>query len=127
MKRDSIVFEILEKETKRQMEGQLPKEKTHKIKYTDKAVRLHNLYQQVRDYRENDHNTESLKQIFDDLKSDYPSDWLLPLEILELVSTDRNNSFVNEIIEYLTNMKEKDSKLSRLIDNGIESVDGIEN
>jgi phenylalanine-4-hydroxylase len=96
-----------------------PKEKTHKFSHSEKAKHLHSLYQQVRDMRESQGPFNKIPLIWDSLVKDYPYDWLLPMEILE-ISSEKNSpgSLAAIIREYLQKMKERIPSLARLIDNG---------
>jgi len=93
-----------------------PKEKTHKIEYSEEAIRLHSLYQRVRDIRENNDKKGELESIFDIIKENYPDEWLLPLEILEQVNPD--NTLHIKIKGYLKDKKENNPRLKNLIENG---------
>ena len=99
-----------------------PKEKTHKIKYSEKDRKLHDLYQEVRNFRtKKSYNNERLKEIFDIVLKNYPKEWLLPLEIYELIhkkeSTLRDSIF--EYLKKLSNTKE----LSNLIKDGLKLLE----
>ena len=50
--------------------------------------------------------------IFETLKRDYPSDWLLSLEIYELIKEE-------VILQHLISLKDTRPKVAHLIDNGI--------
>ncbi|MEE9349844.1 MAG: aromatic amino acid hydroxylase [Flavobacteriaceae bacterium] len=77
-----------------------PKEKTHKIKYSDTQKSIHKLYQNVRDMRENDSiNTDELTRIYNFIKSS-DKEWLLALEIYELIYK-LDNPLQKEILNYL--------------------------
>ncbi len=96
-----------------------PKEKTHKIKYSNEQKAIHTLYQQVRDMRDdNNINIEKLITIFNMIK---PSDkeWLLALEIYELIH-NTNNSLKNDVLNYLN--KNKKGNYGNLITDGLELV-----
>lgn len=99
-----------------------PKEKTHKITYTPETVKLHSLYQKVRDFRTYKTDTGELKMIFQKIKSDYPDEWLLALEILEQFSEKSNNGYRADILRYLTNLKETVPELQKLIDDGLKLI-----
>lgn len=62
----------------------LPPEKTHRIQHSARARELHRLYTEVRRLREGTPGLSDLEGICDRLFKDYPEDWLLPLEIVEL-------------------------------------------
>lgn len=107
------------------LEYPVPKEKTHKIEHSPRASRLHALYQSVRDIRESGKmNGETrLQDIFKELKADYPEEWLLPMEILELVSGDDIHlTLKEEIFQYLRARATHEPELKRLIDNGFEML-----
>lgn len=62
----------------------VPEEKTHKIVHSAKAMKLHELYREVREIRNSGKNIERLADIWKTLKKDYRDDWLLASEIYEL-------------------------------------------
>ena len=96
-----------------------PKEKTHKIDYSSEQIAIHKLYQQVRDMRENNTiNITELNAIFDKIKSS-DKEWLLVLEIYELVS-DLDNSLKNKIFKFLN--KNSKGKYGNLINDGLELI-----
>ena len=97
-----------------------PKEKTHQIEYDAKAKQLHELYSAVRDMRDNKLQAERLKEVDVRLESEFPNDWLLPTEILELTKANKiNGGYEEKITNRLLQLKEKRPELSKLIDNGI--------
>jgi phenylalanine-4-hydroxylase len=106
-----------------ELEYPVPKEKTHKIIHSDKARRLHHLYQLIRDLRENLVIGPDLMSVFEEIKADYPEEWLLPLEILELVKGKDGYHYLESAIrDYLLNVKGKDADTLRLIDNGMRDI-----
>jgi phenylalanine-4-hydroxylase len=103
-----------------QLEYPVPKEKTHKIIHSDRAKRLHYLYQAVRDFRENKTDSPEFDAIWNEVKFSYPEEWLLPLEILEILKDSSNHGELAEDIKtYLFNKSAEDEDLKRLIDNGL--------
>ena len=106
-----------------ELEYPVPKEKTHKIVHSQRAQRLHFLYQLIRDMREKDVIPDSFSGIWNELKQDYPEEWLLPLEILELAMRKKEyHSLETEIMNYLVSVKSADPVLKRLIDNGLMMI-----
>jgi len=99
-----------------------PREKTHKIEYTPEALRLHELYQNIRDIREKNEDKKGWKPVYETLKSEYPSEWMLILEILELLIDDSENGSAEEIKTYLLNLKSRTPELEKLIDNGLAMI-----
>jgi phenylalanine-4-hydroxylase len=101
----------------------VPREKMHKITYDKKALELHDLYQTVRDVRKNSALMSTLPAIWGSVRKNYPSDWLLPLEILELLhlnSTDE--SLQSQIREYLEGKAVSEPGLKKLISNGLTLI-----
>jgi phenylalanine-4-hydroxylase len=102
-----------------------PEEKTHKIHHSENSKKLHALYQKVRDIRDNKKGFDKLPEIWEKLQNEYPNDWLLPLEILELIETTGLDKKMNEDIRYyLIEMQEDKPELVNLISNGLSMVEG---
>ncbi len=80
---------------------------------------LSRLYQQIRDYREKKNTTISRNKVFKEVKSKYPNDWLLPVELYELAITNNDIQFAEEIKNHLENIKLDNPKVGHLIDDGI--------
>ncbi|WP_299526901.1 aromatic amino acid hydroxylase [uncultured Lutibacter sp.] len=98
--------------------GKVSDEKTHKITYNKQELKLHKLYEKVAEIRSNENiDVEKLTSIFINLKANYPSDWLLPLEIFELVYNSKSNLEL-EVLTHLSEIK-KISKYEQLINNGM--------
>ncbi|MET2986664.1 aromatic amino acid hydroxylase [Aureibaculum conchae] len=99
-----------------------PKEKTHKIIYAEKDKKLHGLYEEVRKIREKGKlNPIRLEEIFILLKLKYPNDWLLPLEIAELMFHEKSQLKRN-LINYLETLAEN-KQITHLIKDGIELLE----
>jgi phenylalanine-4-hydroxylase len=92
--------------------------KTHKIIYSENAKKLYFLYDEVREMREaNSSSKEKITAIFNQLKKDFPEDWLLFLELYEL-ALNNNFSIKTEILNMLKDLKSNKSYTS-LIENGL--------
>lgn len=101
----------------------VPREKMHKIHHDETAVRLQKLYGDVRHMREGITDTTRLKSIFQTVQKDFNNDWLLALEILELLEMqDAEWSLRQEIRAYL-NTKATQDGLGQLIQNGLALLD----
>ncbi len=97
-----------------------PEEKTHQIDFDEKAIKLHELYDKTRKIRESKNNISELKAIWQNVKKDYPEDWLLPVEIVEVIKENKINSgFPEEITNHLEVLKDSNPKLTKLIVNGL--------
>ena len=77
----------------------VPSELTHKIKYGEKRLELHKLYQQVRDVREGRASKDNLVSVWQELQN-HTHDWLCAVEILEVSTDDSLNA---EIKTHLNN------------------------
>lgn len=99
----------------------VPKVKTMKIHHTDAALRLHELYQEVRDIREGHWSHSDLRGIFETLQSDYPDEWLLPVEITELLHHNAwDPKLEAELRSYLYKLSAKNLHTGSLIANGLD-------
>lgn len=98
----------------------LSKTKTSKIKRSEKLEILEKYYFQVRQLRENNIQDDlALDHVFNKLVTDYPSDWLLSLEIFEICKSDE---LKEKIKAYLLEFANKKPQLSTLIREGIEFI-----
>ncbi len=95
-----------------------PKEKTHKIIYSEKDVQLHSLYQLVRDIRDGERKISLLETIYFEVIRDFPEEWLILLEILEISKTKKLSDFGVE--SYLKDLALKRSDIKVLIENGLK-------
>ncbi len=96
-----------------------PEEKTHKIIHDEKAVKLHSLYQQVRDIREQNCSFALLPALWHELQRDHPADWLCALEMLELLKDKKiEDAFTHEVTQFLVSKKSESDTMSKLIDDG---------
>ena len=67
---------------------------------------MHTLYQEVRMFRENGMNAVKLSGIWHAVKQYYPGEWLLPLELAELLKADEDSAEVlNDIFQHLEKKK----------------------
>ena len=102
------------------LEYEVPGEKTHQINYDEKARSLHELYSEVKEIRDTSTNFDSLKRIWIDLQNNYPDDWLLPVEIFELVNDNPTNGKLRtEISTKLEGLVGTQPHLKKLISNGL--------
>ncbi len=84
---------------------------------SNQSKRLLELYSIIRNMREsNQLSTETLMTIFFELKNHFPNDWLLSLEILELLNP--SSSEYKTIEDYLISMQENNN-YRNLIINGL--------
>ena len=95
---------------------------TIKAKKSDERASLEALYKSVRMIREGNDNNESLKNIFLELKLNHPKDWLLSVEIAELLTSNSDNELMQEVLIHLEKLKESRTEIAKLISNGLELV-----
>ena len=99
----------------------ISKTKTTKIVYSEKEQHLHQLYQIVKNYRTNgEYNMDSLSSLFKEITSNYPSEWLILLELYELVY-DKDLSLENMIYEQLQKLKQN-NHFTKLISDGLDLI-----
>ncbi len=101
--------------------GKVSETKTEKIVYTDREKVLYRLYTKVRALRESGAaTTEDLQAILEKLKSEFPKDWLLTLEMYE-IAHQQDLEIQNKLLERLEELKSnKDHK--KLINNGLAII-----
>lgn len=100
-----------------------PEEKTHKITHTEENKKLHSLYQKVRDRRVAQTNKEDLTVLWNNVKNGYPSEWLLPLEILEIAVKEKSDMLLKEEIEsHLQKLSDDNESLTKLIRDGFALI-----
>ncbi|WP_064966650.1 aromatic amino acid hydroxylase [Tenacibaculum ovolyticum] len=98
--------------------GKVSETKTDKIQYSESDNKLYEMYDDVRRSRvEKTVTEEKVMIIFETLKSEYTTDWLLPLELYELALAN-NYSIKNELKNYLEELKSNKSYRA-LIENGL--------
>ena len=99
----------------------ISKVKTKKIKYSLKEKELFKLYKKVRKIRENKKtNFKLLANLYLEVKSKYKNEWLILLEIYEIIH-DSKCSFKDELYDYLIKLSKKD-KYSDLINNALKLI-----
>ncbi|WP_310380120.1 aromatic amino acid hydroxylase [Flavobacterium sp.] len=100
----------------------VPSSKTIKAEKSYERTQLEKLYKSVRAIREgNDHN-ESLKNIFFELKTEHPKDWLLPVEIIEILKTKNELLLLEQVLIHLVIIKNERPELKKLITDGLELI-----
>lgn len=101
-----------------------------KSSHSDDEKKLLEHYQQVRDMREQKTvSVALLSVIFENLQRNHPNDWLLPLEMYELMievdaatSTMLGIGFAKAVSDHLTTLKETRPEVAHLIENGIKLI-----
>jgi phenylalanine-4-hydroxylase len=102
----------------------VPKERTIKVPSNAKRKRLENLYAQVRKIRESNAGYERLGEIWETQQAEHPEDWLLSMEIFEILNTtDQQPELKARIEKFLNNKKTSTKDLSTLISWGFRLVE----
>lgn len=104
------------------MISHVPSSQTIKAKKTPEREALEKMYQTVRDFRENKNTNADLNQILETLKSNYPTDWLLSVEILEVAEKNQLSELKDKTLAHLENLKTKRTDVKHLIEFGIELI-----
>lgn len=101
----------------------LARERTIKVTHDGHARRLHGLYQLIRDVREKRIPYDQLPTVRQELKRDYPDDWLASLEILEILF--RKSLYPELRLEIKSSLDAKAgerSDLTKLIRDGLRLI-----
>jgi phenylalanine-4-hydroxylase len=102
----------------------VPAEHTYKVMYDTSTRRLHQIYQEVRDVRHGKDALSKLPRIFEYIKRNNSDDWLLSLEILELVHNQNEfKEFANQVLQHLIDLAENHKEFKQLINDGISLLD----
>ena len=95
--------------------------KTTKIVYSKSEEYLHVLYEKVRDLRANKSlDEETMSQVFIEVQTKYPKEWLILLELFELTYTKKIN-LAEKIHLQLSKLKEN-KDLEQLICDGLDLI-----
>lgn len=89
--------------------------------YTEKQKNLFAIYQSVRDLRSKlDPGKQNLENIFNKIKTEAPTEWLLFIELLEICKAGKLFPEIEkEILQHLNNLKNTNKKIAGLIDDGL--------
>jgi phenylalanine-4-hydroxylase len=102
----------------------VPKERTIKVPSDAKRKKLESLYAQVRQIRESKKGYERLGEIWETQQAEHPGDWLLSMEIFEILDTTNQQPELKSRIEKFLNDKKAQTKdLTTLIGWGFRLVE----
>ncbi|WP_166920055.1 aromatic amino acid hydroxylase [Flavobacterium poyangense] len=100
----------------------VPKTTTIKALHTDERDDLEALYQTVRTIRENKTSKSELKSVFERVKENHPNDWLLSVEIVELLKDSQETQLLQEVLVHLDQLKTKRAEVAHLISGGLDLI-----
>lgn len=100
----------------------VPTTTTIKAKHTDERDELETLYQTVRLIRESKNSISGVKSVFEKLKNNHPNDWLLSVEIAELLKNSDDTALLEEVLIYLDQLKVKRPEIAHLISGGLDLI-----
>ena len=100
----------------------VPSSKTIKASTSEERDALEVLYHTVRNIRETKDTTTSLAPIFEKLKEEHSNDWLLCVELAEILEARNETQLLNEILSHLENLKKQRPEVAQLISNGLELI-----
>ncbi|WP_409417285.1 aromatic amino acid hydroxylase [Flavobacterium sp. PS2] len=100
----------------------IPKTKTIKAKHSKERDELEELYQQVRTIRETNSHETLLTSIFEKIKANHPNDWLLSVEIAELLKNSNQPQLLQEVLANLENLKTRRPEVAHLISGGLDLI-----
>lgn len=100
----------------------VPSSKT--IKATKSAAReeLEGLYREVRIIREENTGIETIEKIFRTVKDNHPKDWLLSVELAELLHKNGMEPLKQEVLVHLEKLKVQRPEVAHLIEGGLELI-----
>ena len=102
----------------------VPKERTIKVPSDAKRKKLENLYAQVRKIRETKKGYERLGEIWETQQAEHAEDWLLSMEIFEILdTTDQQPQLKAKIEKFLNQKRASDKDKSVLIEWGFRLVE----
>jgi len=101
----------------------VPKERTIKVPSDDKRRKLESLYQQVRDIRTRKTGYDRLGEIWETQQADHPNDWLLSMEIFEILDElGKQKELKEKVAKFLQARKAADKDIATLVEWGFRLV-----
>ncbi len=101
----------------------VPKERTIKCPSDARRKKLESLYQQVRDIRTHKTGYERLGEIWETQQAEHPNDWLLSMEIFEILDElDEQKPLKEKIAQFLSARKATNKEIATLIEWGFRLV-----
>ena len=105
----------------------IPSSTTIKAQKNSKREELESLYQNIRNIREGKTPVMSIAETFIAVKQNHPKDWLLSLEISELLNKDNDTELLQKVLIHLEKLKQTRPEIAHLITGGLELIFENEN
>jgi phenylalanine-4-hydroxylase len=97
--------------------------RTIKVTFDEYITALHDLYGMIRSYRETSADDSILTEAWQKIKENYPQDWLLPMEILEISEKEKRfPEMSKEIKESLEKLAVENEEYTKLINDGLNLI-----
>lgn len=100
----------------------VPSSQTIKSVKTPERKELEKLYSEIRNIRENKAELNQIESIFSILKEKHSNDWLLSVEIVELLHKNNNSDLLPEVMQHLESVKKQRPEIAHLVDGGLELI-----
>lgn len=100
----------------------VPSSKTIKAAASKERDALEILYHTIRTIRNTKDATTPLAPIFEALQKNHPNDWLLCVELAELLKARNEMQLLTEVLSHLENLKKQRPEVAQLISNGLELI-----
>ncbi len=88
----------------------------------EERIQLEAYYQRVRDYRDGINTFVSRSKLFEEIKAEFPEDWLLPIELYELAKKGQRENLADNIKVHLEEVKKSRPEVGHLIDDGLTLI-----
>ena len=100
----------------------VPSSETIKAKKTAEKTELEHLYQNIRNLREGKMSELTLETVFKTVSEKHPNDWLLSVEITELLQKDKNEILLQKVLHHLEKIKTIRPTVAHLISGGLDLI-----
>ena len=100
----------------------VPSSETIKAKKTAEKTELKHLYQNIRNLREGKMSELTLETVFKTVSEKHPNDWLLSVEITELLQKDKNEILLQKVLHHLEKIKTIRPTVAHLISGGLDLI-----
>ena len=98
----------------------VPSSETIKSKKTAEKTELEHLYQNIRNLREGKTSELPLETVFEIVSEKHPNDWLLSVEIAELLQKKTNEILLQKVLSHLEKIKKNRPAVVHLISGGLD-------